>query len=39
MEEGFKFIHQIILTKIKNSSRQDWAAETIVKRSIKIFEC
>ena len=33
-------MHQSIVTKIKNSGSKDWVAiETIVKHSIKIFEC
>ena len=40
IEEGFKSMHQRILTKIKNSVSKDWIViETIVKHSIKIFEC
>ena len=32
-------MHQTIMTKIENSASEDWAAETIVRHSIKIFEC
>ena len=32
-------MHQSIMTKIKNSAREDWIViETIVKQSIKKFE-
>ena len=33
-------MHQIIVTKIKKSASEDWIViETIVKHSIKNFEC
>ena len=39
-DEAFKFMHQSITLKIKISSSEDWIViETIVKHSIKIFEC
>ena len=39
IDEAFKSMHQNIMKKIKNSDREDWVVETIVKYSIKIFEC
>ena len=40
IEEAFKFLHQSIITEIKNSVSKDWTViETIVKHSIKTFEC
>ena len=39
IDEAFKSMHQSIITKIKNSASEDWVVETIVKHSIKIFEC
>ena len=39
IDEAFKSMHQSIITKIKNSASKDWVVETIVKHSIKIFEC
>ena len=40
IEEGFKSMHQRIMTKIKNSVSKGWIViEAIVKHSIKIFEC
>ena len=37
-DEAFKSMYQSIMMKIKNSDREDWLVETIVKHSIKIFE-
>ena len=38
--EAFKCMHQSIIAKMKNSASEDWVIiETIVKQSIKIFEC
>ena len=40
IEEAFKFLHQSIITEIENSVSKDWIViETIVKHSIKTFEC
>ena len=40
IEEAFKFLHQSIITEIKNSVSKDWTViETIVKHNIKTFEC
>ena len=40
-DEAFKFMHQSIITKTKNSNSasEDWVVKTIVKYSIKNFEC
>ena len=39
-DEAFKCMHESIITKMKNSASEDWVIiETIVKQSIKIFEC
>ena len=38
-DEGFKFMHQSIMAKIKYSSSEDWVVKIIVKHIIKIFEC
>ena len=37
IDEVFKFMHQIIMTKTKNSDCEDWVVETVVKHSIKTF--
>ena len=37
-DEAFKSMHEIIMRKIL-SPNEDWVIETIVKHSIKIFEC
>ena len=40
IDEAFKFMHQSIMTKIKNSASEYWVVvETIAKYSIKIFWC
>ena len=40
IDEGFKFMDQSIMTKIKNYASEDWIAlDVIIKHSIKIFEC
>ena len=40
IHETFKSMHQSIMTKMKNPASKDWIViETIVKHSIKIFEC
>ena len=39
IDEAFKPMHQSIIEKIKNSASEDLVVETIVKHSIKIFEC
>ena len=40
IDEGFKSMHQSIMTKIKNYACKDWnALDLIIKQSIKIFEC
>ena len=39
IDEAFKPMHQSIIEKIKNSASEDLVGETIVKHSIKIFEC
>ena len=38
-DDAFEYMHQSIMTKIKNSACEDWVFETIAKHSIKIFEC
>ena len=38
--EAFKFMHQIIMIKIKNCAIEDWIVlDVIIKHSIKTFEC
>ena len=40
IEEAFKFMHQSIMTKIKNNASEDCiAVDVIIKQSIKIFAC
>ena len=40
IDEGFKFMDQSIMTKIKNYASEDWIAlDVIIKHSINIFEC
>ena len=40
IDEAFKFIHQSIMTKLKNYACKDWIVlDVIIKHSIKIFEC
>ena len=39
IDEIFKLMHQGIMAKIKSSASKHWFIETIVKHSIKIFEC
>ena len=40
IDEAFNFIHQSIMTKIKNYVCKDWIAlDVIIKHSIKIFDC
>ena len=40
IDKTFKFIHQSIMTKIKNYACKDWIGlDVIIKHSIKIFEC
>ena len=40
IEEAFKSMHQSIMTKIENYTREDCIAlNVIIKHSIKIFEC
>ena len=40
IDEVFKFMHQSIMTAIKNSASEDWIVnETIAKHGVKIFEC
>ena len=40
IDEAFKFMHQIIMTKIKNYSSKDWVVlDAIIKHNIMIFEC
>ena len=40
IDESFKFIHQSIMTKLKNYACKDWIVlDVIIKHSIKIFEC
>ena len=36
---AFESIHQSIMTRINNSSGEDWVVKTIVKHSVKNFEC
>ena len=37
-DESFKFMHQSIMTKIKNSASKDWIViKTIIKHSVNIF--
>ena len=39
IDEEFKFMHQSIMTKIKNYASEDYIVlEAIIKYSIKIFE-
>ena len=40
VDEGFKFMHQSIMTKIKNYTCENWIVfNVIIKSSIKIFKC
>ena len=40
IDEAFKFVHQSIMTKIKNYTCKDWIVlDVIIKHIIKIFEC
>ena len=40
IDESFKFMHQSIMTKIKNYFCKDWIVlDVIIKHHIKIFEC
>ena len=39
IDEAFKSIQQSIMTKIKNSASEHLVVETIIKHSMKIFEC
>ena len=40
IDEAFKSMHQSITTKIKNNTYDDYIAlDTIIKHSIKTFEC
>ena len=40
IDEAFKSMYQCIMTKIKNDADKDWIVlDTIIKHSIKIFEC
>ena len=40
IDEAFKFIHQSIMTKLKNYACKYWIVlDVIIKHSIKIFEC
>ena len=39
IDKAFKFMQQIITTKIKNNACEDWIVlDVIIKHSIKIFE-
>ena len=40
IDESFKFMHQSIMTKIKNYFCKDWIVlDVIIKHHIKVFEC
>ena len=40
IDEAFKYMHQSIMTKIKNYACKDWIVlDVIIKHGIKIFEC
>ena len=40
VDEAFKFMHQSIMTKIKNYTCENWIVfNVIIKPSIKIFNC
>ena len=40
IDQAFKTIHQSIMTKIKNSPRENWIViETVIKHSSKNFKC
>ena len=40
IDEAFKYMHQSIMTKIKNCAYEDWIVlDVIIKPSIKMFEC